>query len=170
MKKMKQLLVYSASACILILSACTNNNKVTSTTEVKILTKMTESTTEVTLQTALASIYNYGNFWRSQPNSGSYINKVTRAFLIPGTDLVNVLKPNPGANLLGQCEYNQARAYLGIDSTNTIHLYLTPVDANGNDVILTNDQGQQIVYDLTSPCPVTCEPTSVLYKAFDNGN
>lgn len=167
---MKKLLVYSATVSILILSACSNNTKQADQSEANAISPMSGSTTEVLLQDALSAISNYGNFWRSQPNSGSYINKVTRAFLIPGTDLVNVLKPNPGANLLGQCEYNQARAYLGIDSTNTIHLYLTPVDANGNDVILTNDQGQQIVYDLTSPCPVTCEPTSVLYKAFDNGN
>jgi hypothetical protein len=170
MQKMKQLLVYSVSAGILILSACSNNTKQADQSEIKTITPMSESTTEVLLEDALSAITNYGNWWRAQPNSGGYINDVTRAFLIPGNDLVNVLKPNAGVNVLSQCKYDQARAYLGIDSSNVIHLYLTPVDAGGNDVILTNEQGQQIVYDLTTPCPITCDGKSVLYKAFDGTN
>lgn len=43
----------------------------------------------------------------------------------------------------------------------TIHLYIVPVDANGND-ILENEQGVSLIYDTILPCPNVCGSANVL--------
>lgn len=52
------------------------------------------------------------------------------------------------------------RGYIGIESDG-LHLYFTPVDANNHDVILGH------MYDLTTPCPATCDESSPYYHAYN---
>lgn len=128
-----------------------------------------KSVQAVPLSEATTAIHAYGDWWRSLNLPDSTLENVTRAFLIPGNDLIGVLDPSTGASgLIDQCKYGQARAYLGLDANNIIHLYLTPVNEQGDDVILKNaTNDQQEVFDLTTPCPRTCDETSILYTAFN---
>ncbi|MES2781029.1 MAG: hypothetical protein V4651_14145 [Bacteroidota bacterium] len=123
----------------------------------------------VSLSEATTAIHAYGEWWRSLHLPDSTTSNVTRAFLIPGSDLIGVLEPTTGAaDVMNQCNYKQARAYIGLDANNIIHLYLTPVNEEGVDVILTNPaNGEQQVFDLTTPCPRTCDEQSLLYSAFN---
>lgn len=59
------------------------------------------------------------------------------------------------------------RAYNGYDEVNKLYkLILVGVDANGNDILSiedpTNPKGSKI-YDLTMPCPNTCDNMSPLF-------
>ncbi|MES2559648.1 MAG: hypothetical protein V4590_07915 [Bacteroidota bacterium] len=128
-----------------------------------------KSVQAVPLSEATTAIHAYGDWLRSLNMADTTLIKVTRAFLIPGSDLVGVLQPTTGSmDVINQCNYKQARAYLGIDANNMIHLYLTPVNDDGVDVILTNpESGDQQVFDLTTPCPRTCDEASILYTAFN---
>lgn len=169
MKQVTNILAYAAVAGILIFTSCNKGSSNKKETEAKPITQQLSNANEVLLDTATAAIRRYGNFWRAQPNSPYYIDSVTRAFKIDGTDLIGVLKPLNGDvnRILNECTYSSARAYLGMDADNKVHLYFTPVDSDGNDVILTNNDGKHIVFDLTSPCPNTCDASSPLYQAFD---
>lgn len=137
--------------------------------EIKTIPTAFTNIKSVPLSEATLAILNYGNWCRSLNLTPDELNNVTRAFLIPGNDLIGVLQPNtPVENLLSDCNYNQARAYIGLDSNNVLHLYLTPVNEEGQDVILSNPtNGEQHVFDLTSPCPNTCDAASELYNAFN---
>ncbi len=169
MKNSLHAFAYSTMVGMLFITSCSNTSESKVSSEPKPTLQQTTELTGVPLQKALDAIARYGNWWRAEAEGDSsvHINQVTRAFLIPGNDLINVLKPATDSSLIDFCEYKQARAYLGLDKNNVIHLYLTPVSSNGEDVILTNDSGQ-IVFDLTLPCPTNCDVTSELYQAFDN--
>lgn len=167
MKNSKRVLTCSMVIGMLVFVGCSKNPEQNKASEVKVAAKQTSGVSGVPVQEAINAIRNYGNWWRAQPNSGRYIDGVTRSFLIPGNDLINVLKPSTDSSIIDYCQYKQARAYLGLDSSNTIHLYLTPVNDDGQDVILTNSEGREIVFDLTQPCPASCDLNSELYMAFE---
>jgi len=50
---------------------------------------------------------------------------------------------------------NGARVYFAMREDSSIHLYIVPVDGNGDD-ILENSQDESLVYDTTLPCPNMC--------------
>ena len=92
--------------------------------------------------------------WRLQ-NPGK-----VKAFLIPIDDLTGVLKEKP----------DKVRAYLGIktnlDGSTEEKLILVAADKNGNiyEDQLPPAQGDNgnYIFDLTTPCPSACDPTSSL--------
>ncbi|MCU0440830.1 MAG: hypothetical protein MUE96_00380 [Bacteroidia bacterium] len=168
MKNLKGVFACSTVLSMLVFVGCSKNPEQNKASEVKVASKQTLGVSGVPVQEAINAIRNYGNWWRAQPNSGGYINRVTRSFLIPGGDLINVLQPSTDSTIIDYCQYKQARAYLGLDSNNTIHLYLTPVNDEGQDVIIINSEGREIVFDLTQPCPQVCDESSQLYQAFGN--
>ncbi len=63
------------------------------------------------------------------------------------------------------------RAYFALPTENpnppspptqsAVHLYIVPLDANGND-ILTNAAGDSLIYDTTVPCPTMCGQGNIL--------
>ena len=66
------------------------------------------------------------------------------------------------------------RAYTGLtDTSRAARLYIVPLDGKNQDSIpeCINSNGEtiQFVYDLTAPCPQTCDPASPLYRAFVDG-
>jgi hypothetical protein len=76
------------------------------------------------------------------------------AYLIPGLDITELLKQNDLVNF---------RAYLGYDPEKQMNkLMIVGVDAEGKDLI--NEQDGQYIYDMTSPCPLTCDVTSPLFE------
>jgi len=171
MKQLTNTLACTIMAVVLILSSCSNGSSNKKETDLKAAETPKSIIREVAFDSATADIKRYGDFWRSQQGSPGYINQVTRAFKIPASDLIGVLQPSGSINtILSECTYKYARAYLGLDVNNTMHLYFTPVEDDGSeagkDVILTNGS-EKIVFDLTSPCPNTCDVSSPLYQAFD---
>ncbi len=85
------------------------------------------------------------------------------AFQIYHDDLLHALgrKPEAGSN-----DISRVRVYLGIsgeDQGSMVRLFLVPVNDEGKDVIPTDDEGNQRVYDFNLPCPATCDVTSPLY-------
>jgi hypothetical protein len=166
----KSLILIAGCACtMLAFVACSNNSSSQAETKETKAKATFTNVQPVPLSEATSAIHAYGEWWRAKGLPDSSIENITRAFLIPGNDLVGVLDPaNGSSNIIAECKYKQARAYLGLDVNNAIHLYLTPVDEQGRDVILTNPAtGDQEVFDLTTPCPRTCDATSQLYTAFN---
>jgi hypothetical protein len=154
---------------ILAFTACSNNSQNNTEKQEQKKPNTFKSIQSVPLSEATTAIHAYGEWWRSLNLPDTTISNATRAFLIPGGDLIGVLEPTAGVvAVIDQCNYKQARAYIGLDANNIIHLYLTPVNEQGADVILTNpESGEQEVFDLTTPCPRTCDEASLLYTAFN---
>jgi hypothetical protein len=76
------------------------------------------------------------------------------AYLIPKIDMTQLL------NQEGVADF---RAYLGYDPNMQMEkLMIVGVDENGNDLI--NAQKGNLIYDMTSPCPKTCDVTSPLFN------
>jgi hypothetical protein len=168
--KIKSLLLTACGVLpLLTFMACSNSPSNTAETKEKQKPATFKAIQSVPLSEATTAIHAYGDWWRSLNLPDSTLTNVTRAFLIPGDDLIGVLEPTSGAaDVIARCNYKQARAYLGLDANNVIHLYLTPVNDQGVDVILTNPaNGAQEVFDLTTPCPRTCDEASQLYTAFN---
>lgn len=170
MKLKTHISIVVSTVLLLTVIACSDNSS--SKAEKKELKSKPTAFTNiksVPLSEATSAINNYGNWCRSLHLTEEEMANVTRAFLIPGNDLIGVLQPNTAVtNLLDDCNFNQARAYIGLDTNNTLHLYLTPVNEEGHDVILNSPTtGEQHVFDLTSPCPNTCDAASELYNAFN---
>lgn len=97
-----------------------------------------------------------------------------RAFTIRSIDLIESM--GLSTDLDSIAKYKHVRIYMGLDSTNTFKMYLTPVQGAklsegkaGKDVILDgpyegipngngellNDNGPYMM-DFTKPCPTTC--------------
>ena len=131
----------------------------------------------VHLQTATDAISRYAQWLVSSITNTSHESSdsisflvstsFSRAFLINGDDLIGVLNP-ADTPMVNAWPFKRARAYLGMHSDHSMHLYLTPVMDNGNDTILVDSLGNQFVYDLILPCPNTCDNTgsSPLDRAF----
>jgi hypothetical protein len=93
----------------------------------------------ITLQTA----QDWAERWKSTQESGSTPNFT--AFLIPGIDFTQALKPEEAVDV---------RTYLGIDDTETVRLMIVGVDREGNDLI--DESNGYYIYDFTSICPPYC--------------
>jgi hypothetical protein len=76
------------------------------------------------------------------------------AFLIPKIDVTQLLNQNGVSNF---------RAYLGYDPEKKMEkLMIVGVDENGKDLI--DEKLGNYIYDMTSPCPKTCDITSPLFN------
>lgn len=125
----------------------------------------------IPLDTATHYIRMYGELCRKQNIPAS---EAIRAFTIPRDDLFDLLGMDTlpcGPRI--SFSFDRARAYVGYtNSDGQFHLVFTPVIDNGTlsgrDTILTDSEGTGIVFDLTTPCPNTCDFSSKLYRAFDN--
>jgi len=97
---------------------------------------------------------NRAKLWRDYLNANENITNI-RAFNISKSDLVS---------LLNEDGVKSVRAYLGINENNQIDLLFVgvdkPIGENGQDMIDYNNQ--KYVYDLTTPCPAMCDPSSPL--------
>lgn len=93
----------------------------------------------ISLETAQA----WAARWKEMQNSGN-IPTIT-AFLIPGIDTTQALKPDEAVDI---------RGYMGIDSTNTSRLIVVGVNSEGNDLI--DESKGYYIYDFTVPCPPSC--------------
>ena len=51
------------------------------------------------------------------------------------------------------------RIWYGMDTSNKPQLYLVAIDANGDDILTP---GNELVLDMTSPCPTDCPTTTSL--------
>lgn len=126
------------------------------------------------IDTAISAIFNWGQWCRgvqtsscNLPGGNTPVN--TRAFNIGYQDLLGVLGINgPDTNTVKPLlKFFKCRAYIGLFD-DSLHLYMTPVNiANGKDSILMIN-GRQVVYDLITPCPNTCDPSSILYQAYSS--
>jgi hypothetical protein len=122
----------------------------------------------VQLNTVLANIANYAKYCKSRP-----FHTPINSYEIQATDLFEILN-FPSAMTDGSL--SGIRCYLGInvdsiignDTMGTTHLYLTPINTIGKDSILEDASGKKFLYDLTTPCPKTCDTSSQLYKAFES--
>lgn len=132
---------------------------------------ITTTMDQVPLDSAAKYIGIYGNFWEDiitwegLPVGTAYMPTI-RSFNISDTDLVQLLGLD--TSILSQCTFKAVRAYIGIKGAvadSNFHLFLTPIDQNGNDTILVDNNNNRYVFDLTTPCPNTCDFTSPLYKA-----
>lgn len=160
-----------ASVCFFICS-CNNTKKEHSTEQ----SPDEIPATAVHVDSATAAIGRYADYLittfhlDNDSLKNAYLSTTPRAFLIHKSDLVGVL---------GGCEpdknspFPAARAYLGMNASNEMHLYITPtVLRTGaitiyDDTLLSTTSGVQYVYDLILPCPNTCDKNgSVLDKAF----
>lgn len=118
----------------------------------------------VSLEQAQAAIRNYREFI-----SSNNISNPVNGFLIVHADIVQALE------LQGEfprTSYERFRAYLGLtdpanppatENFSPWHLYVVPVDMNGDDVI-PYVAGKPVVYDFDAPCPTTCDPNSPLFN------
>lgn len=126
--------------------------------------------TSISLDSGISYIRMYSELCRKR---GVEPEKALRAFTIPRDDLfdmlgMDTLSCSPGLSFA----FNRARAYVGYTfETEEFHLIFTPVvddgTPSGKDTILTDQEGTKIVFDLTTPCPNTCDLASPLYQAFD---
>ena len=161
-------LLVVASAFFIICS-CNNTIKEQSTDELP--------ANAVTLDSATTAISRYADYLittfhlnTNDSLKNTFLSSAPRAFLIHKSDLEGVLG---GCKPEGQSPFPAARAYLGMDASMKIHLYMTPTVLSTqaqnvfNDTLLSTASGVQYVYDLILPCPNTCDKNgSVLDKAF----
>ena len=123
--------------------------------------KKTNDKKSISLETAKK----WAKEWRENESSYNKYNDC-RAFNIPKSDLVNVLKENIAS----------VRGYIGVavficpDTGEKIHmekLMIVGVDEDGKDMIsskdgLTLDDKSELIYDFSDPCPNLCDPKSPL--------
>lgn len=88
---------------------------------------------------------------------------------IPGDNFIASWIPMADAQrIIAETNATDLRAYNGYDEVNKLYkLILVGVDANGNDIISIEDPSSPInsqIYDLTMPCPNTCDNSSPLFK------
>lgn len=111
----------------------------------KLIKNLNQNSFTVPLDTAELWANNWGKALDSKP--GFLQDSPLYGFTIPHQDLAGLIK-SPGA-----------RAYLGIMPSGEYKVVFVGVDSLGNDDL-------NFVYDLTTPCPPTCDTSSVLYKSF----
>jgi hypothetical protein len=172
LRKMLKLNLLIMTSVSLIICSCKDTKKEQSTY------KLPDEipATAVHVDSATAAIGRYADYLittfhlDNDSLKNAYLSTTPRAFLIHKSDLVGVL---------GGCEpdknspFPAARAYLGMNASNEMHLYITPtVLKTGaitiyDDTLLSTTSGVQYVYDLILPCPNTCDKNgSILDKAF----
>ena len=96
---------------------------------------------------SLETAQDWANRWKEVQNN----NKTPQitAFLIPGIDVSQALKPEKAVDV---------RTYLGIDETDIPRLIIVGVDKNGNDLI--DEANGYYIYDFTLPCPRYCNDSA----------
>lgn len=105
------------------------------------------SATPVDLVKAAGETEAWRDFMSTMPNQD-----VINAYFIPIDDITAIL----------QYAASGIRTYFALrqDSNGLnqqLHLYVVPVDANGNDVLLNpTSQPDTLIYDTTMPCPTLC--------------
>jgi hypothetical protein len=92
---------------------------------------------------SLETAQGWAERWKAVQRSGNTPNFT--AFLIPGMDITQALKPE---------EAEDVRTYLGIDDKATVKLIIVGVDKNGNDLI--DESKGFYIYDFTHLCPPNC--------------
>jgi hypothetical protein len=92
---------------------------------------------------SLETAQNWAKRWKVAQTSGA--TPPFTAFLIPGIDITQALKPDEAVDV---------RTYLGIDDTATVKLIIVGVDINGNDLI--DESKGFYIYDFTHLCPPFC--------------
>lgn len=107
---------------------------------------------------------NYTTNYRTYISGIDPDSNYIRAFNIPMSDI---------ASLADFTKCPSVRAYLGMSTPgdiSTLKLVIVPVDAKGNDVlnipVPDGSDGlvqQSSIYDLTTPCPQTCDLQSPLF-------
>ena len=104
--------------------------------------------TPVDITTAAAETKAWRDFMATLPQ----VDQVN-AYFIPIEDITNIL----------QYATNGIRTYFAIrndaqGANAQVHLYVVPVDANGDDVLFHGPaaQPQSLIYDTTLPCPTAC--------------
>lgn len=88
------------------------------------------------------------------PSGGE--NRVN-GYYIPITDIQNIPRSYPDA--VGVRTYFALRGGKG-PAQAMLHLYIVPVDENGDDVLEVN--GVSTIYDTTMPCPQICGTPNAL--------
>jgi hypothetical protein len=86
------------------------------------------------------------------------VNSIIRSYSVNKNDLLSVLGLSPYT----VCKYYGCRVYLGLDPNHKFKLYLTPLDSEGEDIILMNPCGKKYLLDLNAPCPSTCGKDTLL--------
>ncbi|WP_157280254.1 hypothetical protein [Pedobacter borealis] len=120
-------------------------------------------------------------------NVDSNGSDIFRGFKIPLKDLKNILKVAKKYNKQKKKaeKINAVRAYLamgepeGGENNGIVHVLLLPVAGNkdktvppgthspkGSD-LFTNEEGDSVIYDFTTPCPNICDTDSPLYKKIE---
>lgn len=92
---------------------------------------------------SLETAQNWAKRWKEAQNNNN-TPQIT-AFLIPGIDVNQALKPDKAVDV---------RTYMGIDETHIPRLIIVGVDKNGNDLI--DETNGYYIYDFTLPCPNQC--------------
>lgn len=163
---MKQ--ITSLAAFIITMLLCTTSCNESATAIVQAKTDSNDHPVSIVskleLDVAQKYIKNYGNYCRRTGQADAL-----RSFRIGYLDLVNVLGlPD---SVAATAKFHDIRAYIAIEGeqqSSNFHLLLTPVNSMGKDSILADVTGNRFVYDLITPCPKTCDETSLLYRAFDS--
>lgn len=131
----------------------------------------------VSLKTARSHIEEYVLWWNCVPDHVTINDSLIRlktpklgtlAYTIHQDDIIeSLIKKEYVEEVKTFFKYQKMRAYMGIDETSA-HLYIVAVDDEGNDIIPTDSHGHEFVYDLTTPCPNSCDTNSPLYRDIDN--
>lgn len=147
--------------CMALLTACTQNDLV--------ITAPVAPPHAIPLTDGLSYIRMYHHYCK-QRNLDE--QTVFRAASIARPDLLGIMGiDTTSCGKSVTFGFYRARAYVGYDTVAAqFHLIFTPVIEDsteaGRDSILTDAKGNPFVYDLTTPCPNTCDYSSPLYKAF----
>lgn len=125
----------------------------------------TDTSNKVTLCNAISHINKYKTWWEDTLGQKTF----PLAYTVDINDLIDALHPieKSKSYMREQFQHHKIRAYMGIKEDNA-HLYIVAVDKDGNDVIpqhKVNGKEVQYVYDLTAPCPRSCDEKSPLYLA-----
>lgn len=155
-----------------LVTACSNEEMTNESCEVVALENLTKmpakgvllSTAESDIQHYVDSCYRYFTSINLPPTT---CDSIVRSYTVTSHDMLGVL----GVKRTGECAFpfDSCRVYLGLDTKNKFKLYMTPVNKDGNDTILSFMDGgkaTQFVYDLNAPCPSTCDYSSPLYKNY----
>lgn len=140
--------------------------------EEKFIPPAIDTNNQVPLEMAINHIGEYVTWWNCIPDSNSVEGSSvtlkdpdggTLAYTINLDDIVDALViPGDKESILGMFKYKKMRAYMGIEGLSA-HLYIVAIDEKGNDVIPEGEDGNRFVYDLTTPCPNSCDKSSPLY-------
>lgn len=102
-------------------------------------------------------------FLQSRPDIVTIDGVLSTSFEVPIDDFKKVIEEVEAVHS------NSARAYIGfaIDETGgpqRLKLFFVGIDANGRDMTPSGSPTQGFIYDISHPCPPTCDYNSPLMK------